>query len=457
MSEIKKFNELFDWWFRDKERKKIGFEPPTPYSPEKRPERTKYEYENDKEKVEKNPEPKEMPNVPIEQLPIKVGDTVEPKNLDGLGWKSSNYLRGEKFFEVTDITDSKGNPYKNEGVPHIQIGYTIPFKMFRFVKYEKPFIPKDKQKVLFLQFDLEINLHDEIDNSNFFRGYKTLKPVFVDYFKEKDPDIHVEFRNYDDIYRIKNDFYLDEIKLKDFDFIFFGFMTKFTTICRMLINYLDKNNVPYLKYGTYQEYDSKAYEMDLVQSLGYPYIPSILTTKLTKDVIENVKEFGFPVIVKDIYLNRGEGVKKVDNMTELKTQFNWGGMKLIQKFIPNDGDHRVIVIKNKTALVIKRLSQGKDFRSNIAAGGKAVRSTLPDPQVKMCEDISKHLFCDFIGFDVLQDLNTKEYYIMETNSAPHFPTFSVISGINVPALLTNYIIKEIKKKKHQLKLKFDDF
>jgi len=455
MGEIKKFNEYYIWPFK----KRIGFNIPEEpeYVPEPFQPKEKVERAYKKEELDETPKPEELPDVPIDQLPIKVGDAVKAVNLDGLGWKSTNYLRGQESFEVEAITDSKGEPYKGVGVPHIQIGYSIPFKLFRFIKFEKPVIPKDKKKVLFLQFDLNVDLHKEEDKENFFRGYTTLKPVFMDYFKEIAPDVHVEFRNYDDIYRIKNDFYLDEIKLKDFDFVFFGFMTKFTTICRMLINYLDKNDVPYLKYGTYQEFDSKAYEMDLVQSLGYPYIPSILTTKLTKDVIASVKEFGFPVIVKDIYLNRGEGVKKVDDMNELKLQFNWGGMKLIQKFIPNDGDHRVIVIKNKMALVIKRLSQGKDFRSNIAAGGKAVRSELPKEQVKMCEDISKHLFCDFIGFDVLQDLETKKYYIMETNSAPHFPTFSVISGVNIPLLLTNYIIKEINKRKHQLKLKFEDF
>jgi glutathione synthase/RimK-type ligase-like ATP-grasp enzyme len=119
---------------------------------------------------------------------------------------------------------------------------------------------------------------------------------------------------------------------------------------------------------------------------------------------------------------------------------------LIQKFIPNDGDYRVISIKNKVELVIKkeRVKGSKEFRANVARGGKAVKGSLPPDIIAMCEDISKHLICDIVGFDVIQNKETGEYYIMEANSSPHFPTFSVISEINIPNIICEYIIRKIK-------------
>jgi glutathione synthase/RimK-type ligase-like ATP-grasp enzyme len=264
--------------------------------------------------------------------------------------------------------------------------------------------------------------------------------LFPELFKEKLPEAFVEFSTYDDIYRIGSDFYIDDMKLKEYDFVFFGFMSKFTSIVKMLISYLDNNNVPYLKYGTFKDLDNKAYEMHLVDSLGYPYIPSIMTTKLSKRVVDAVKEFGFPVIVKDIDLNRGEGVWKIEDMKELRRTFAYGSkLMIIQKFLPNDGDYRVITIKNKVELIIKkeRVEGSKEFRANVARGGKAVKGTLPQDVIDMCEDISKHLVCDIVGFDIIQDIETKKYYVMETNSSPHFPTFSVISEVDIPGLLVD--------------------
>ena len=128
---------------------------------------------------------------------------------------------------------------------------------------------------------------------------------------------------------------------------------------------------------------------------------------------------------------------------------------MIQKFIPNDGDYRVIVIKNKKALIIKReRTNDKEFRSNVAMGGRAVRADLPDEIVDMCEDISRHIFCDIVGFDILKDLKTGKYYVMETNASPHFPTFSVVSGINIPMIIVNYILHKMRKKNKEHKTEY---
>jgi glutathione synthase/RimK-type ligase-like ATP-grasp enzyme len=276
-----------------------------------------------------------------------------------------------------------------------------------------------------------------------------MSSLFEVLFNERLPDAFVDFMNYDEIYRTGKDFCVQGMKMKDYDFVFFGFMSNFTTLVKMLISYLDENGVPYLKYGTYKDFDNKAYEMHLLQSLGYPYIPSLMASKLTKQVMAKVNEWGYPVIVKDIDLNRGEGVWKVENKKELFSRFLYGSrLMIIQKFIPNDGDYRVISIKNKVELVIKkeRVKGTKEFRANVARGGKAVKGSLPPDIIKMCEDISRHLVCDIVGFDIIQDKDTGEYYVMETNSSPHFPTFSVISEINVPGIITDHIIDKIKKK-----------
>jgi len=393
-------------------------------------------------KIKKEPKVEEV----RQPTPIEIGDWVEIFDFNDLNKNQKKFLKSKPYHYVKAVTNSKGNIYE-VGDPHIDIGYKIPFKMCRFKKTEKP---DSKYKVLFIQFDLAIDTHGEKDVYNFFRGFENMSGLFPVLFYEKmKDDVFVNFVNYDDIYKIKKDYYAHGICLKDYNFVFFGHVSNFTSLCKMIVNYLNRNDIPYLKYGTYSEYDNKAYEFDLLENLGYPYIPSIMTTKLTNKIISIVEnDFGFPVIVKDVKANRGTGVFLIKDLKNLIKTFSHrysSNLMLIQKFIPNDGDYRVITIKNKVELIIKKKRiDEKEFRSNVARGAKAIKGKLPSNIIKMCEDVSKHLDSDILGFDIIQNKNTKEYYIMEVNSASHFSTFSVISGVNIPEIIVNYIIKKIK-------------
>lgn len=302
-----------------------------------------------------------------------------------------------------------------------------------------------KRRVLFLQFNIKIDTHGEPDKGNFFRGQTNMAGVFKTLFSEISKDIEVIFKKYDDIYRVKNGFYFDDVNLKDVDFVFFGFVSKHGTYPLLIQNYLNRNNIPFLTYESFNIYDSKTWGMDLTESLGYPYIPSVVTKKLNNIILEEIKEWGYPLIVKDPNLDRGLGVIKVNNETELKKSFRENTTQLmVQKMIPNDGDFRVITMKNKMQMVVKRkVTSTTEFRSNVALGGKAVKAELPSDIIKMCEDISTHVNCDIIGFDILQDLTAGEYYVMEINISPHFSTFCVVSGVNLPKIITDYILEHI--------------
>lgn len=304
-----------------------------------------------------------------------------------------------------------------------------------------------KKKVLFLQFNMKIDTHGVEDTKNFFHGAKTSEELFKSVLKQKDETIDVHFALYADVYRISEGFICNEVNLKNYDFVFFGFVSKHGTLPQLLQSYLTKYKVPFLRYESFGIYDSKAWGMELVESLGYPYIPSIVTQSLNPRVLKEVESFGYPVIVKDPNLDRGLGVEKVNNEKELKAKFKFNRNQLmIQKFIPNDGDFRVITMKNKMELVIKRQVTSKtEFRSNVALGGKAVPASLPKGIISMCEDISNHVNCDIIGFDILEDSVTGKFYVMEVNISPHFATFCLISDVNLPSIIGDYIIENIAK------------
>ena len=383
-------------------------------------------------------EPKKLSMKEIQEITdIEVGDDVEAIDFEGLTEPQAEYLRSQKYFTVSDITDKNGEVY-------CDVGYRIPLKVKRFKKVEVHF----DHRILFLNYDLKIDTHGEPDPKDIFRSCTSMPQLFPLLINEKLPNTKVDFCSYKDVYRLRDGYYIKNINLKDYDFVFFGFMSKYSKESILLINYLDKVKVPYLKYETFDVYDSKSFGMDLTESLGYNYIPTILATNLNNRIIRDVEEFGFPVIVKDPNLDRGTGVDKIDTLDELVTKFRFNSKQLmIQKFIPNDGDTRVIVIKNKVELVVKRqMTSETEFRSNVALGGKAIPTTLPQEILDMCEDLSKHVpVCDILGFDIIKDLNDGTYYVMEINISPHISTFCVVTGIDIPGIIVDYMVKSIEK------------
>lgn len=371
----------------------------------------------------------------INNLSFIEGDYIVPFNFDDLTEKQLNFLKSKQYFIVNDIV-LKGTEL------FVDIGYNIPFKSSRFNKLEINFT----NKVLFLQFNIGIDTHGEPDPTNIFRGHNSMEQLFPSLINEKLPNTMVNFYNYSDIYRLSDGYYINNINIKDYDFVFFGFMSKQSNISMLIFNYLTKHNVPCLRYENFNMFDTKSYGLDLTESLGYPYIPTISTYKLNKIIINMVKnDFGFPLIVKKIDTDRGTGVYKIDTFEQLTDFFNNNNQLLmIQKMIKNDGDFRVIVIKNKVELIIKRkLTSDTEFRSNVALGGKAIKADVPEYVKDMCVELSKHISCDILGFDIIQDITTNKYYVMEINISPHMATFCVVSGVNLPDIITNYIVEKI--------------
>lgn len=372
-------------------------------------------------------------------VPFKEGDYIVPVKFNDLTEKQLRFLKGREYFVAGDITQ-KGNEM------YVDVGYNIPFKVVRFDKVDL----SSKHRVLFLQFNIRIDTHGEPDPTNIFRGASNMNELFPKVINESLPDTLVDFYDYSNIYRLKDGYYINNTNIKDYDFVFFGFMSKQSTISMLIVNYLKKHNVPFLRYENFHMFDTKSYGMDLTESLGYPYIPTISTYKLNNKIMGMINEdFGYPVIVKKIDADRGTGVWKINSSEELIEFFNGNNeLLMIQKLIPNDGDFRIIVIKNRVELVIKRkLVKEGEFRSNVALGNKAVKANVPDDIKAMCVDLSKHIECDILGFDIIQDLNDGKYYVMEINISPHMATFCVVSGINLPQIITDHIVSKIKQKK----------
>ena len=102
---------------------------------------------------------------------------------------------------------------------------------------------------------------------------------------------------------------------------------------------------------------------------------------------------------------------------------------ILQNFVLNDGDWRIILTNFEPKLAIYRSSHGKDHRNNTSVGGEAVLIPLKDVDPKIIElaiNSAKALNIKIAGADIMQDKETGDYTVLEVNRTPQLVTGAFI-------------------------------
>jgi len=160
--------------------------------------------------------------------------------------------------------------------------------------------------------------------------------------------------------------------------------------------------------------------------------------------------FLFPVIIKGSGGDRGTRVFKADNLEELeklvrdlrKTEIEEGRRYMLQEYIENDGDYRVLVLGEKVLGAMKRVRTSKnEFRNNYSLGGKVEVVDLPEEIKQLAVKAAKVCGLAVAGVDVVfRDSEMKKPVIWEVNKGPQFSGFMKATGIDVPMEMVKYLV-----------------
>lgn len=166
-------------------------------------------------------------------------------------------------------------------------------------------------------------------------------------------------------------------------------------------------------------------------------MPPTLITR-SEDVVKNFREKHGEIIVKPLYGNGGAGVfhlKEGDsNLGSLMEMFLLNSREpvMVQKFLPEvrNGDKRIILIDGEAVGAINRVPAEGEVRSNLVAGGKAVRSSLTAREVEICDTIGPDLKArglTFVGIDVIGDWLTE----INVTSPTGLQSVNQFDGVNL--------------------------
>jgi ribosomal protein S6--L-glutamate ligase len=194
---------------------------------------------------------------------------------------------------------------------------------------------------------------------------------------------------------------------------------------------------------------------------GINYAESVFVEDF-ENLKQAVSEFGYPVIVKlssggrhgmGTFLIQGE----VD-LTEMqirlsqrndlrrehgKDEINYRGF-LVQEYIENDGDFRVMTVGYKCVGGFKRQPKIEKLILNRSQGGSEGLVEIPADVAREAEKGARVLGVEIAGTDLVRDKKTGKVYVIEVNEAPQFKVFEKRTGINVARIIVEHLVDKFK-------------
>ncbi len=297
------------------------------------------------------------------------------------------------------------------------------------------------------------------------KAHKDGKHTFVEAIKQHLPaSISVEYSFYDDlvysiidgkaqIFDTKNN-----RDIKDYDLVNFRFWHGAGEQAGACAEYLKKNNVIFYdrEVGDFRS-KSKLSEYFRLWAKGIP-IPDTLFCRehVLDDALKLHPEFKFPLIVKDIDASKGKNNFLVSSKTKIRDillDYPENSF-VIQNFIPNDGDYRVLVYGRSIAGVIQRKrTSNKTHLNNTSQDGEAIfidAVEFDDKFKKLAIKAASVFKRQIAGVDLIVDSKTNKISVLEVNNTPQIDTGTFVEN-KVHALAEYFSKGQSVEVKRQIK------
>jgi glutathione synthase/RimK-type ligase-like ATP-grasp enzyme len=226
--------------------------------------------------------------------------------------------------------------------------------------------------------------------------------------------------------------------ITNYDSIFMigWFKTKsLNDVALAVARYAKHNNIPFANAETYFNRSFTKLSQCVVAALnGLPVIPFLFSLD-QQLLLDNVKKrvIAAPYIAKAVSASRGDDNYLVGNHDQLAKLIAEPSRPrryfMVQDFVPNDGDYRVLVMNGAVELVVHRQSQDGSHINNTSKGGRATLVPVDQLHKKVLEDsikISRHINREITGVDMVRHNKTGEFYFLEVNNMPQLATGSFV-------------------------------
>lgn len=159
------------------------------------------------------------------------------------------------------------------------------------------------------------------------------------------------------------------------------------------------------------------------------------------ELVQNELSQGHFVISKPLFGSQGEGIRRIEKMTDLPWLTSSHGVYYLQRFMQCAGegfsDYRVFVIDGEVVATMRR--RGKSWLNNVAKGASCERVDPTAEMIALAIHATKLLQMDYAGVDILEDSDGK-LNVIEINSVPAWKGLESVCDVTIAELLARDLI-----------------
>jgi ribosomal protein S6--L-glutamate ligase len=174
--------------------------------------------------------------------------------------------------------------------------------------------------------------------------------------------------------------------------------------------------------------------------------PRTVCCQTADDGMAAFEQLGGNVVVKPLFGSEGRGITRLNDaalaLRAFKMLAQLGAVLYVQEFIEHKGcDLRLLVIGERV-LAMKR-SNPLDWRTNISRGAKAEALTPDDSLLDMARRAAAAVGAPIAGVDMLPGRDGR-LYCLEVNAVPGWKGLAKAVGVDVAALVLEYVAGVVK-------------
>lgn len=215
-------------------------------------------------------------------------------------------------------------------------------------------------------------------------------------------------------------------ELSSYDLIIFrGKIRRSSRLAYIVSRYCALTNTPaFNDYSNYRP-SSKLAQTVLFYEQQVPFIETYYAQNgdyLKQAVAANLT---YPLILKDNYGAHGYHNYLVKDEAQLNTILaeNPDIQFLAQRYHPNAGDYRVLIVGDQEPLQIWRQAASGSHLNNTSQGGSGTLVTeLSEQMIDSSRQLAEALKMSIAGVDLLRSTDNDELYFLEVNSQPQLLT-----------------------------------
>lgn len=276
--------------------------------------------------------------------------------------------------------------------------------------------------------------------------------------------IELTWIKYRDLKIVGNKILFGNVDLKDFDGWYFRAVGSELEWSKLLQLYAKKHNIKVVDDYLLGEGPLRRFKSVMSWQLSEAGIryPETAYIERLEDLENELKNWTFPVIVKLSQGGRhGMGtffLKTLEDFNELKKRLEERKLKavedgkaspiyrgfLVQKYIENDGDFRVMTVGYKCIGGFKRQPKVEKLVLNQSEGKSVGLSEVPSDIAKLAEDAARVLGVEVAGTDLVRSSNNNEAYIIEVNEAPQFKVFEKRTKVNAAKAILEHCVNKFR-------------